>query len=120
MFVYELSGCGFESSCDKAILENSGTLNSVPDCYKNQEMCNKAVDNCRHALELVPEWYKTHKMCDKAVNTYASRLKFVPECLTTEEMCNKQLIDFLCLILFLINIKLKKCVTVLFVKMLFQ
>ena len=28
---------------DKAIIENSGTLNSVPNCYKNQEMCNKAV-----------------------------------------------------------------------------
>ena len=27
--------------CDKAILENCGTLKSVPDCYKNQETCNK-------------------------------------------------------------------------------
>ena len=40
---------------DKAILENGGTLKSVPDCYKNQEMCNKAVDNYPHALELVLE-----------------------------------------------------------------
>ena len=31
--------------CDKAILENDGTLESVPDCYKNQQMCDKAVDN---------------------------------------------------------------------------
>ena len=31
--------------CDKAILENSGTLKSVTGCYKNQEKCNKAVDN---------------------------------------------------------------------------
>ena len=23
--------------CDKAILENGGTLKSVPNCYKNQE-----------------------------------------------------------------------------------
>ena len=30
--------------CDKAILETSGTLNYVPDCYKNQQMCNKAVE----------------------------------------------------------------------------
>ena len=30
---------------DKAFLENSETLKSVPDCYKNQEMCNKAIDN---------------------------------------------------------------------------
>ena len=26
--------------CDKAILENDGTLKSAPDCYKNEEMCN--------------------------------------------------------------------------------
>ena len=33
---------------DKAIPENGGTLKSVPDCYKNQEMCYKAVDNYSH------------------------------------------------------------------------
>ena len=53
--------------CDKAILENSGTLKSVPHGCKNQEMCNKAVDNYSHALEFVPECYKTQKMCDKAI-----------------------------------------------------
>ena len=37
--------------CDKAILENGGTLKSVPDCYKKQEMCNKVVANYPHALE---------------------------------------------------------------------
>ena len=26
-----------EEMCDKAILESSGTLDSVCDCYKNQE-----------------------------------------------------------------------------------
>ena len=31
--------------CDKAILENGGTLKYVPNCCKNQEMLNKAVDN---------------------------------------------------------------------------
>ena len=51
--------------CDKAILENGGTLKSVPDSYKNQEMCNKAVDKYPCALEFVPECYKTQKMCDK-------------------------------------------------------
>ena len=55
--------------CDEAILEN-GTLKSVSNCYKNQEMCNKAVDNYPHALEYVSECCKTQKMCDKAVNTY--------------------------------------------------
>ena len=36
----------------KAILENSGTLKSVPDCCKNQEMCNRA-------LEFVPDCHVT-------------------------------------------------------------
>ena len=45
--------------CDKAILENDGTLKSAPDCYKNEEMCNKAADNYLHALEFVTECYKT-------------------------------------------------------------
>ena len=31
--------------CDKAILENSETLEFVSDCYKNQQMCDKAVEN---------------------------------------------------------------------------
>ena len=45
--------------CDKAILENGGTLKSVPDCYKNQEMCNKTVDNYPHALEFFRESFMT-------------------------------------------------------------
>ena len=43
----------------KTILENGGTLKSVPDCYKNQEICNKAVDN--YLLEFVPECHETQK-----------------------------------------------------------
>ena len=64
-------------------------------------MCNKAVKNYPHALEFVLECYKTQNMCDKAVNTYPSTIEIVPECYKT-------------MILFLINIKLKKCVTQLF------
>ena len=37
-----------QKMCDGAILENGGTLKSVPYCYKNQEMCNNAVDNYPH------------------------------------------------------------------------
>ena len=72
--------------CDKGILENDGTL----------KLCNKAVDNYRYALESVPECYKTQEMCDKELTDV-----------------------FLYLILFLINIKLKKSVTELFLKILF-
>ena len=50
---------------DKAIPGNGGTLKSVSDYYKNQEICNKAVNNYPHALEFVPECYKTQNMCDK-------------------------------------------------------
>ena len=70
--------------CGKIILENGGTLKSVPDCYQNQEMFNKAVDNYPHAEEFVSKCYKTQK-----------------------------------LILFLISMKLKKCETELFLKILF-
>ena len=29
-----------QEMCDKAILENSGTLKSVPECYKNKRKCS--------------------------------------------------------------------------------
>ena len=47
--------------CDKAILENDGTLTFVPNCSKNEQLCHKAVDNYSHALEFTPESYKTKK-----------------------------------------------------------
>ena len=49
---------------DKAILENGGTIKSVPDSHKNNETRNKAVDNYPHALEFVPECFMTQRMCD--------------------------------------------------------
>ena len=80
-------------------------------------MCN---DNYPHALEFVPECYNTQKMCDKAVHTHSSTIQFVRECYKTHEMCYKVVHRcFLCLILFLINIKLKKYVTWLVVYILF-
>ena len=48
--------------CHKAVLEGDGTLKSVHDCYKNQEMCNKAVDNYPHAWEYAPECCKIEKI----------------------------------------------------------
>ena len=59
-------------------------------------------------------------MCDKAVNTYPSTKFFFPDCLMTQKMFIKAVNRcFLYLILSLINIKLKKCVTELFLKILF-
>ena len=58
-------------------------------------------------------------MCDKAVNNYPSTIKFVTECYKTQEICDKGVNRcFLCFILFSIDIRLKKCVTELFLKML--
>ena len=75
-------------------------------------MCNKAVDNYPHALEFVSEWYKTKKMCDIAADSYLSKIQFVPKCYKTQEMCYQPVNRcLLYLILFLINIKLKKSVT---------
>ena len=48
--------------CDKTILENCITLESVPDCYKNQEIYNKAVNNYHYALKLAPICYITQKI----------------------------------------------------------
>ena len=75
--------------CDKAILENSGTLESVPDRYKTQEMCNKAFDNYAHALKFVYDCYKIQKMCNKVVNTYPSTTRFALEYSKTRKMCDK-------------------------------
>ena len=44
--------------CDKDVLKSCGTLNSVPDCYKNQQICDKAVENYPYALEFIPECSK--------------------------------------------------------------
>ena len=43
---------------DKAIIENDGTVKSVPDIYKNQEMYDKPVDSYLYALKLVLGCYK--------------------------------------------------------------
>ena len=56
-------------------------------------MCYKAVNNCVHALEFVPDCYEPQKMCKKAVDTYTSAVN-----------------------LFLIDVRLKKCLVKLFLK----
>ena len=83
--------------CYKAFLENGGTLQSVPNFYKNKEMCNEEVDNYSHTLEFVPECYKTQKTSEKSVSTYPSTIKFVPECIMTQKKVIKQLIDVFCI-----------------------
>ena len=41
--------------CDRAVIENGGTLESVFCWFKIKGMCYKAVNNDDHALEFVPD-----------------------------------------------------------------
>ena len=82
-------------------------------------MSDKAVDNFAHGLKPAPDCYATEKMCNKSVTTYPSTIELVPEFCKTQEMYDKVGNSyFLYFILFLIDIKLKKCVTELFTKIL--
>ena len=76
------------NKCEKAIIENGGTLNSFPDCYKNQEKSNETVDNYPHVLEFVSDCLMTQETCDKVVNTHSSAMQLVPDCYMTQEMCD--------------------------------
>ena len=78
---------------DKTILENVETLESVLDCYKKQQMRDKAVDNYHHASKLVPDCFITQK--------YVIKLSIL---IITQHK------------LFLIAIRLNKCVIKLFNK----
>ena len=73
--------------CDKAILENGGTLMFVPNRYRNQKNCSKVFDGYAHALGFVPDYYKTQKVCNKAVNTFA--IQFLPDQNKTHKVCVK-------------------------------
>ena len=65
--------------CDKDVLENGGTLKSVP-ATKTKQNCNEAVDNYPHALEFVPKSIRLQKLCNKAFAILPTKLKCIPEC----------------------------------------
>ena len=98
-----------QQMCDKTIKENGRRLEFIPDCFKTQKICNKIVDK-------YPQ-----KMCGKAVNTHPSTRQFVPKCYMTLEMYDKGVNRcLLYLLLFLIGIKLKKCVIELLLKIIYD
>ena len=120
------------------VIKNPEMLNIAPDHLKTKKMCNHAVKILPYLSKYVHDQYKSQQMYDKATLENSGILKFVPYCYKNQEMCNKavenylfttkfvselkkcvikKLIDaFLYFILFLINIKLKKCVILLFLK----
>ena len=64
---------------NKAIIENSGTSDSVPICHKNQEIHDNPLDNYPRAWKFVLDSYITQTLCDKSVNSYHSTIQFVPD-----------------------------------------
>ena len=84
---YVLDQYKTQQMCDIAISENGRTLNSLPGCYKNKQLSDKAVGNYLHALEFVPDCYMTQKCVIKP-----------------------SILNLLELNMFLINLRLKKCV----------
>ena len=63
-----------------------------------------------HALEFVSNCCKIQKTCNKVVDTYPYAIKFVSECYNTQKNVMKLLIlAILYLILFLVDIRFKKC-----------
>ena len=74
--------------CIRAILENSGTLESSPNQYKTQELCNRPVNNYLFTTLFVGDWYKPQEMCIRAVST-CFVFDFVPDRYNIQEMCDK-------------------------------
>ena len=75
----------------KAIPDDRGTLDSVPECYKHQQMCDKAVDNYPHALKFVFYCFMTKKTCDRAVDTHPSIITYVLDWCKTQKICDKMI-----------------------------
>ena len=82
--------------CNQTVDNYADALDYVPDCYKTQLMFIQAFDSNLYAMQFVAEYYNTQELCDKPVNAWF----------------------FLYLFLFLIDIRLKKCVIKLFLKIL--
>ena len=82
-------------------------------------MYNKAVDNYAHALEFVLDCYKTQKMCSKPVDTYLLQYNsFLANMRLTICVLKVLILVLLCLILFLIDKRFKKCMMKLLPKIL--
>ena len=52
-------------------------------------MCDKAFDTCPFVFDSVPHCYKTQEMCDKAVDAFLPKLKFVPDWFVTNKTLEK-------------------------------
>ena len=100
----------------------------VPDHLKIKKMCKHAVIKLPFVIRAVPDRFNIQEMCDKTIIENGVALKsvldcyknqFLPECYKTQEMCRKGADTcLLYLIMFLVNLRLKKCVIKLFLMIL--
>ena len=77
-----------QGMCERAIEDESETLEYVPNHFKTQMMCERAVENEPDTLKFVPDHFKTQRMCERAVENEPYNLKFVPDQYKTQGMCD--------------------------------
>ena len=56
--------------CERAVLEDLGMLDIVPDQYRNPEICERTVKWFLWTLKFVPGQYKTQEMCNNAMEAW--------------------------------------------------
>ena len=75
--------------CEKAVEDESESLEFVPDHLKTQEMCERVVENEPDTLKFVPDYLKAQWMSGRAIENKSYNLKFIPDCPKTQGMCDK-------------------------------
>ena len=100
------------------VMKNTEMLKFVPHYLKIKKYCKHIVKKLPYLLTYVPDQYKFKKMCDKAIFENSGTLKSVSDWYKTQKMCNKAV--FFCILFYsYMDIKLKKCVSELFLKIFF-
>ena len=63
----------------KQLIDVFFVFDSIPDCYKTQEMCDRVISEDHFVIVYCPNKYKTQRMWDKAVDDCLAALKFNPD-----------------------------------------
>ena len=81
--------------CDKTVNTHLCTIQSVPECYKSQEICDKAVNKCFFEFDSIPDGSKTQEICDRVVSEDPFRIVYCPDKHKTQRMCEEAVDDCL-------------------------
>ena len=71
--------------CNKAVEDESETLEFVPDSLKTKTICDRAIEEGPYNLKFIPDHFKTQEICDKMVRGDQYSLQFVPDWLITKQ-----------------------------------